>query len=175
MFGQAHAHFWLKSTPTPPRIVSARYWRLNITANNGGVNLTVAELNYFDMDNNQLDTFTTRLTAATASASANTSNEPYHAFDLNNGTKWTTPAEPSYPQWLAFDFGSAVTISKILLMGQYGTGNQASNAPLDFTVQAADDPDGPWSDVGPAVTGQTGWAGAETREFVVQEPEPEPE
>lgn len=166
-----HLAPWLEEPePEPePELVSARYWRLHITANNGGATCTVAELKYFDMDNNQLDTFTTRLTAASASSFANASNIPAYAFDLNSTNKWTSHVSGVvFPIWLAFDFGTAVTISKIRLMGQYVTGNQATFAPRDFTLQAANDPGGPWVDVGPAVTGQTGWAGAEERDFVFQ-------
>ncbi len=152
-------------------VVSARYWRLLITANNGNPHhTTVAELAFSNISGVLLDTSATA--SAISSSEANASNIDDFAFDDNPGMKWTAGAPGggnAVPHYIGYDFGSDVQVGLISVMGQWANGGQEQLTLSDAKVQYSDN-QVDWQDVGAPITGQNGWAAAETRQFTVQTP-----
>ena len=139
--------------------ITARYWRVNVTANNGhGVYLTVAEVELRAVPGGADQT--SPAGAATASSMANSGNAPRFAFDDNVGTKWTAAGTTG---WIQYDAGTPIDVMQVGVMGNYSGGDQAAFAPKDFNIQSSDD-GVTWADR-LTVTGETGWAGAELRLF----------
>lgn len=148
-------------------IKSGRYWRMYITDNNGGSLTAVPELGFFDMEGDEIDTFTNRASAASASSVANVGNVAANAFDDNTTAAWTSGIGVALPHWLKYDFGSTVTVGMVRVMGNHAAGSQPTYAPKDFRIQCSSD-NATWINVGAAILNQTTWAGAETRDFTIQ-------
>ena len=154
--------------------VSAQYWRVLITDNNGDasyVSLVDLELRATVGGADQTDP-TGVVVEYTALSEANVSNNPPLAFDNNySSSKWTSAARPTVgsPQWIKanFDrstpFDTKVYVREISIVGCI-TG-QTAMAPKDFALQRSDD-DSSWTTV-LTVTGQTGWTAGERRNFAV--------
>jgi hypothetical protein len=139
-----------------------RYWRVNISANNGGASFVVIAELEFRATHGGSDLTSPGLapTRALASSEANSSNIAAYGFDDNSTNKWTANATSG---WLRWDFGTETSVTEIALMGQYITGDQATFAPKDFIVEAS--PDGVNWLTRKTVTGQTAWGAAEVRVF----------
>lgn len=138
-------------------IASYRYWRVNITANNGhGRYLAIAEMYLRDPQGG------VRYTGGTVSASseANSSNTAALAFDDDLTTKWTANGTTG---WLQYDLGETKPVVEVALRSQQ---QDSEFAPKDFTIEARDNPNDAWK-VLRTVTGQTGWLGSEVRAFSV--------
>ena len=149
----------LVSAPT----ITARYWRISITANNGhGTYVAVAEVELRAIPGgaDQTSPASAAAGAATASSVANSANAPSLAFDDNAGTKWTAATTTG---WIQYDAGTPIDVRQVGIMGQYSAWDQAALAPKDFKIQSSDDGVA-WVDR-LTVTGETGWAGAELRLF----------
>lgn len=153
--------------------LSARYWRLLITDNNGDLSyVTVADLELRATVGgaDQTDASGIGMTY-TASSEVNSSNKVGLAFDDAAGSKWASLGRPTVgsPQWLKvnFDisapFDTQVYVREISIVGCI-TG-QTAMAPKDFALQRSDD-DSSWTTV-LTVTGQTGWTAGERRNFAV--------
>jgi hypothetical protein len=147
-----------------PPTVSGRYWRLYTTANQGVLGNTVVEFTYYDMAGTPIDTFTNRTTAATASSTVNSSNTPWFAFDLNLVTKWSASAIAG-PWWLRYDFGIPVTIGSVKIRACIA--GQEAYASRDFVFESASSAGGPWTQVGPSITGEA-WTAGQERTYILQ-------
>lgn len=136
--------------------VTAQRWRVNITDNNGGASITLAEMMFFDNSLNAIPT-----TGGTPSASSNYSGsfDAAKAFDKDYASRWSTASTAT--GWLEYQFAAPVLPNIIGLMA----GNNASaddQAPMDFSLQYHDGSD--WVD-SLTVTGETGWSQLELRLF----------
>ena len=143
-----------------------RYWRVNVTANNGNSSyLTIAEVELrATVGGSDLTTPAAAASgAATASSEANSSNVAMLAFDDEAGNKWTAAGATG---WLEYDCGSPVAVAEVAIMGQYPAGGQGSMTPKDFTIEARVESTDPWTVLHTAA-GETGWAGGEVRTFSV--------
>jgi hypothetical protein len=153
-------------------MLSARYWWLYVDANNGGVNLTVAELQFLSGGS----VVTPASIVASSTINGDTSNYgPTKAFDGSTATRWVaqvTASGQAAGQWIGADFGVGVDLTSIKLMGNYSGGDHAAYAPKDFRVRRS------WvggviNGLGSTtedvlvVTGATGWGAAEFREYTL--------
>jgi len=168
------SHIGLLSSPLLDPHVAALYWRVLFTDNNGNASyMTVVDCEFratvggADQTNATGDGL-----EYTALSGANYSNRAALAFDNDYvNTKLTTAAKPTIgsPQWLKvkFDvtdpFTTKVFVRELSLIGCM-TG-QSDMAPKDFLLQRSDN-NTDWTTV-LSVSGQTGWAGGERRNFAV--------
>lgn len=141
-----------------------RYWRINITANDGDasfVGLLEAEFRAEHLGPNLTG-------GGTASASSNAT--PYfasQAFDSNWADRsglnksWATNSTPT--GWLRYDFGAPVTINEIMLWARGDGVNAHTQSPKDFDIQSSDD-NAVWTTEW-SVVGSTGWINFEGRVF----------
>ncbi len=108
-----------------------RYWRINVTAPvTAGQSVCINEFRLHDASG-------TLLTGTgTASAfSVYPGQAAALAFDGNETTFWNA-SDATLPQWLEYDFGSAVDVATVLIGQRQG---QPANTPKDFTIQWSDD------------------------------------
>jgi hypothetical protein len=139
--------------------VSARRWRFLATLLDGaGSAFSCAELGMRSVAGGPS-------IAVGGTASANSvfgSLVPAQAFDGNPSTIWGGASGSSVPAWLAYDFGSPVSIVEVAytgrpdgLFGQY---------PRDFSIQHSDDDGASWTTLW-SVSGQSWTVAGETRVF----------
>ena len=157
----------------PDSAVSARYWRVLFTDNNGDPSyVTVVDLELRATVGGADQTDASEIGMEyTASSMVNSSNNVEMAFDNVPNSKWASNGRPTVgsPQWLKvnFDisapFDTKVYVREISIIGCI-TG-QTAMAPKDFALQRSDD-DSSWTTV-MTVTGQTGWTAGERRNFAV--------
>lgn len=137
--------------------LSARYWRINISANDGSPS-------YFGLSELELRESIGGADATVAaeahlraypSSIINGGNAGSLAFDDSAGTGWLSAT--AVPSWLKWDFGAgnAKTIRQISITGSW---NVPSASPKDFTLEGSND-DSSWTTV-LTVTGQTAWTGS---------------
>jgi hypothetical protein len=145
--------------------ISAQYWRIYITANNGDPSYTtVAELQLRGAVSGP-NLCTPALAVANASASsAAGSNTADKAFDGNTTTRWTD-GNTLLPAWLCWNFGTPTVVAEIALMGQYTGSDQGLYPPKAFQIQHSDD-NVTWTTYG-SFTDQTGWGAGEIRVYEV--------
>jgi hypothetical protein len=133
------------------------YWRVNVSANNSGVYLTISELRFLDAgNNNNMGLKVAALYSAQLNAGGDNSAEA--AFDSNNATKWACSGAVGY---LGVQFSSAIEVTHVTIVGTLS--GEASYAPRDFAVQFSDD--GIVWETALAITSQTSWGINETRSF----------
>lgn len=144
-----------------------RYWRLRITAPDGSASYMGASEVAFLNDHGDPFNIPTGATAAMFGSSIlNGGNSIAQAFDRVANSGWLS-ATAATPQHVGFDFqgtgaspSAPVAVRGIRI---YGSHNIPTSSPKDFDVQ--------WSDDGVtytthfSVTGSTGWAAQEAREF----------
>ncbi|GAB1270335.1 hypothetical protein NBRC116493_35890 [Aurantivibrio infirmus] len=140
----------------------ARYWRIYITENNGGALTTVAELMFFDTDNNAFNLLAS--SAIFANSISNSLNPAHYAIDGSSLNKWTSAG--ATPNFVGFDFGAPVAIGSFMLMGNYSSGDQAHYAPKVFTIQYSND-NVVWTNHPTVFGDQTNWGAAEERIFTL--------
>lgn len=154
--------------------VSAQYWRVLITDNNGDPSyVTVVDLELRASVGGADQTNATEIGLAySASTEVNAGNRAGLAFDNDyTSTKWASNGQPTVgsPQWIKVNFDisapydTKVYVREISIVGCI-TG-QTAMAPKDFALQRSDD-DSSWTTV-MTVTGQTGWTAGERRNFAV--------
>lgn len=150
---------------------SHRYWRIYITANNGGSTVRITEARWIV---GGVDTPPFPLTSNSspspyvASASSTTSNRnPWEAYrNVTNSESSTWQSSGNVPQWLSLDFGTDVAPTAIFITARdTGGAVPANQAPLDFQIQYSDD-NSNWNTL-TDFSGQTAWAAGEEREFVL--------
>lgn len=131
-----------------------RYWRVYVTRvqNHGNTTFSAVEFRGAVGGANLA-------TGGTALSSGDFSGRPAsNAFDTNPATIWSSAGVA--PNWIGYDFGSAVSIAEVALTLQ----NDATfydQAPLDCLVQSSDDASAwatEWSH-----TAMANWTNAETR------------
>src|SRR5262245_47607998 len=110
------------------------YWRIYITATNGGSVASIAELQMYDAAGTLL------ATGGTAIASrfyAPDSAVAARAFDADYGSFWSSGSVPSVgsPQWLKYQFASAADVAVVRITYRSGT---ISQAPSAFSIQWSD-------------------------------------
>lgn len=136
--------------------LSARYWRVYITANDGsGSYIGMTELELKDtLGGTDLTSAALASANAAASSSVNASNTEAMAFDNSSGNGWLGWVAP---QWIRWDFGAGndKTIRQITIRGSW---NAPSASPKDFELQRSGNGTD-WTTV-LTVTGQTAWTGS---------------
>lgn len=115
-----------------------RYWRVYITAINGGTSASIAEL---EMRESIGGSDVTGSGTATASSQFSGTFVPSRAFDNNTSTAWAS-LDFSTPQWLKYDFGSgsAKDIVELAITRR----PQIDQAPVTWTLDYSDD-DSTWT------------------------------
>jgi len=111
-----------------------RYFRLNITDNNGANNINIAELEVRTSVSGATVT-----TGGTPSASQNdfpATNGPDKAFDQNGATAWATSAGTT-TGWLQYDLGDGNDVTAAEYAVQAAAG--ATRAPRDWTFEGSSD------------------------------------
>lgn len=147
------------ATPTPPP-AGYRYWRLNITANNGRGTTQVAEVEL-----RATVSGANIATGGTPSASSEFSFlfDAAKAFDNNTSNYWST-ATSVVAAWLRYDLG----VGNASVVAQYAirARSDANNGtPSAWTLEGSED-GSVWTVVD-TQSGQTGWANGEQRVFTV--------
>lgn len=141
-----------------PRL-SFRYWRVWVTAINGGSRLSIDELRYRDFAGNILTTPSSPVVVSSAFGGRPGSR----AFDGDNLTDWSS-ASASMPQNIQVDMG---TPQEVVTLGiDVPAGGFEINAPRDFLVEGSNDATN-WTTV-LTVVNSTGWGPGEERTFTVQ-------
>jgi hypothetical protein len=140
-----------------------RYYRLNITANNGDTQaLGIGEIElrgtYDGPD------LTSPSTTVTASNGANAAQTVDNNTSTNNG--WTVGSvTPTLPQWISFDLGSAQAVAQYVVSSYPTSTLTAARSIKDWTFEGSND-GSTWT-VLDTVTGQTGWTLGTTRVFTL--------
>lgn len=145
-----------------PDPVSARYWRIFITETRTTSDTIFASIAEIEL----------RATAGgadqtgsgTAYASSQTTNTASGAFDNNPATWWSSGSNESAPQWIAYDFGSAVSVAQITIQSG-NTAALAARAPRSFEVQYSDD--GSTWETAVSFSNESAWATGEVRAYSV--------
>lgn len=142
-----------------------RYWRVNVSAADGGSNIAIFELHMRDGRNGpNLCT-----NSANASASSNVTNhDPSNGFDGHwdeGGFIFAWAGTTNANEWLAYDFGAG-NEKAIVAVDIWARPETAflTQSPKDFTVQYSDNAS-TWTTAW-SVTGQTAWRTREHRKFV---------
>lgn len=136
-----------------------RYWRLNITAANGGTLLRIAEIEFSEVSGAPAASIGAGGTAAASSLFGGFVASD--AFEQNVGTSWAS-ASGVTAATISYDWGSGVTkdIHEVALSV---FGSDVDRMPTAFTVQYSDD-NSAWTTEW-TVSGATGWATSERRVF----------
>lgn len=167
--GTVYNDLILRTTPFTPVSYSYRYWRLNVTANNGDTSfLRVAEIELLVSGVDQ-----TTGKGGTATASSENGGDgiyaPSKAFDddldLSTGC-WLT-ASANTTGWVTIDLGSVTTIDAYSISAYSHAYSDGSlpQMPKNWTLQGSNTSQtGPWDDVDTKIN-QTGWVRSEKRTF----------
>lgn len=135
------------------------YWRLNVTASNGGANLTIDEVEFRGSIGGA-----DQCSGGTPSASSTLGgNVAANAFDNTVNTAWQATTTTGTLQYL---FASAVEVAEYTIRIR-GAGYEAytNQAPKDWTLQWSDNGSS-WTTVD-TQTSQTAWSAGETRTLAV--------
>lgn len=130
-------------------LTAYRYYRLNMTANNGGSRYAIAETEFILSGTDQTGTGT-----ASASSVSGVGEEADKAFDDDIDTQWVTGFVNS--AWLQYDMGdgNAVGIDSYTIAVKRAADEE--RAPKDWTFEGSDDSNN-WT-ILHTVTGETGWS-----------------
>lgn len=132
------------------------YWRLLLHTTDGSVTRYGIQEIEFKYGKSSSDL----AIGGTASASTSAVSQPASgAFDNTEGAAWfsTTAADG---QWIKYAFTTPAEVRYLTIRGSQAEPNAS---PASFSVQYSDD-DSTWTTAW-EVTGQTGWAAGQTREF----------
>lgn len=150
-------------TTTPTVASACRYWRIVVTAVDGGSENSFAEMAWRTSAGgaNQTGGAGSSLDGSIAPFSG---QEAAKAYDGSASTWWGTILAGA--PWHLYDFSAGVTkaITEVAITAR----NDASynRAPKDFLIQRSEDGVG-WATT-LTVTGSTGWASGETRTFSIE-------
>lgn len=97
---------------------------------------------------------------ASTDSSYSSSYAAWNAFDRDTASTWSS-ALVALPRWLAYEFTSAKTITRVT-MTMVTAGGTAANLPKDFTIDGWDG--GAWVTLS-TQTGITGWTAGGTKTF----------
>ena len=143
-------------------IVTAQYWRINVTALNGGDPTgAISDMTFKDSGGSAIS-----VAGGTASASSSAGgNAPANAFDGDANNDWAFTTGVS--QWVKMAFSGTVTPYSLDMQGVNASyPAQSVNAPSAFDIQYSLDDISWFTIVSPS--GQTGWTAGEVRNFVIQ-------
>lgn len=132
------------------------YWRLNITANNGNANTSIAELRMRDSSGINVATGGT----AFANTEYSSGFVAGYAFDGNAGTRWAANGTHPLPHQIGYIMAAAEDVVAVEIVSSAVID---ADGPRDFSVQSSDDGVS-WTDEW-SVTGATGWGANEQRTF----------
>jgi hypothetical protein len=136
-----------------------RYWRLNITAINGGSLIRIDEIELSEAAHG------TSVAAGGTAAASSTFSGSFLAENAFTGalgdSSWATPSGTT-TGWISYDFGSGVTkeIASVVLNV---FASDTDRMPTAFDVQYSDD-NSSWTTAW-SVSSATGWAAGERRAF----------
>jgi hypothetical protein len=139
-----------------------RYWRIYVTAVDGGSAVAFTEIELVDFNSDTVPKpGSVVVTESAAFGGSPGTYDGSKAYDNDTGTLWSSVDGP--PEWVAFDFGvgEAYDITEVNITAR--TGGDEDQAPTAFTVEYSDDGSNwipYWS-----VSGSTGWSAGETRNF----------
>lgn len=133
------------------------YWRLNVSANNGSANLSVAELGLYVA----LGTSSAATGGTPTASTVNGSQTADKGFDASTSTYWQATTSTG---WLKYQFASAVDIA-VYTVAARNDSNQPTQAPKAWTLEWSDDGSA-WTTVD-TVTKQNQWGQGETRYYTV--------
>jgi hypothetical protein len=120
--------------------MSATYWRVAISASNGGTYSALEQVNFF----NVVDDIITQVAATGGTASASSIYSSIYnadkAFDNNYNTAWLT-VNGGVPSWIQYQFASAVDVNALSLKATSSAiiANPTQQAPKDFKLQSSND------------------------------------
>lgn len=144
-----------------------RYFRINITENNGDAKVQVALWEMYGTSSYYppqvfppwvMTSDNTPSGVVSASTEVNAANMAYKAFDGNTESKWTTDNVTT--GWLAYEHTSVMDIRRYDVTGPIS--GQETMAPKNWTFEGYDGED--WV-VLDTQTNQTDWSAAEVRSF----------
>lgn len=131
------------------------YWRLNVTANNGSANLSIAEVGMFTAN-----AASTSTSGGTPSASTTNGTQTASlAFDGSTSTYWQATTNTGT---LQYQFASAVDIASYQVSAR-GDASNPTQAPKTWTLQYSDD-GSTWT-TADTVDRQQNWGLGETRYY----------
>jgi hypothetical protein len=138
-----------------------RYYRLNVTANNGGTNVGITEIELRGTFGGP--DLTSPSTTITASADAIGAPE---AIDNNTATNngWLV-SSASFPLTLTVDLGAAQLLEQYVVGSYPTTTSTAANSVRDWTLEGSND-NSTWT-VLDTQSGQSAWTLGETRVFTL--------
>jgi len=134
------------------------YWRINVTANNGGAYLSLNEIEFRAAVGGSDQC--TGGTVLFSSQAGGTDNAATNAFDNDQSSKWTSNSTPT--GYIGYQFASPVNVGQIAITATYP--GQGSYAPKAFSLQYSDN-GSDWMTIKELSTNETGWGTQETRLF----------
>lgn len=158
-YGQRRTFNASGETATPAVPSAARYWRIFLTAVDGGTSPSLAELE-FRLTAGGAD----QTGAGTAGPAGGWTTNPTNAFDDNSATVWATNVGTLDVRnaFVMYDFGAGVT-KAITEVGIQANGSTPNQSPKDFLIQRSMDGLG-W-ETSMTLTGITGWTAGQVRYF----------
>ncbi|SPK73723.1 conserved protein of unknown function [Cupriavidus taiwanensis] len=131
------------------------YWRINVSADNGGANLSIGDLSLY-----VAGAASHASTGGTPSASTvNGSQTADKGFDETSSTYWQATTSTG---WLRYQYASAVDIA---IYGVTSSNQAVNQAPKAWTLEWSDDGSA-WT-VADTVVGQTNWSTQTQRWYAV--------
>lgn len=112
-----------------------RYWRLYVTADNGGGGQDISDITMDIATVDQTDP-TVAITAATAESSFDATTLPQYAFDASLTTRWASDFT-GYPTWISYDFGAGTPVALDQMTVRIFSA--ANRGPRDFLIQCSHD------------------------------------
>lgn len=137
----------------------AKKWRIYITAVDGGVAVSLGELQF-----RKTVGVSETPSGGTASASSIYSSgyDPINALDgSGSATIWAAAAGP--PQWIAYEFPSSREVVEVAIQSR-SDGGTYGQTPSAFSVQYYDEATSSWVESW-SVSGSTGWTASSWRYF----------
>lgn len=138
----------------------SRHWRIYTTASNSSISQVVAEVQFRE----EIGGPNMAVGGVASADSSTVGNGPENAFDGDSSTTWVHTS-PVTPNWIAYEFPSALNIKQIALQATTTSVNAANRMPMDFRVEKSSD--GVTWEVVSSFTGQTGWTLGEIRVFTL--------
>lgn len=140
---------------------SHRYWRLYITANNGDTYTGFGEM---ELRATVSGADLTTPAGAISASSSYVANPVTFAIDNDNTSAWFNNGV-ALPAWVAYDFGSGVTVGELMLYMRSGDVTIKNRYPVNFQLQHSDN-NSTWTDA-LTVAGVVWSSGPETKTWTV--------
>ena len=138
------------------------YWRIYITASDS-VDPWKAQIG--EMEYRATLGGADQAAGGTATASSTYSSfPPANGFDDDTATSWACDIDVALPQWLQYQFSSAVEVAQVAITSGI-TEARADRAPNDFLIQYSDDGSN-WT-TALSVAGEPDWGVTETRLYAI--------